>query len=121
MIFCLFIIIIINSNSIKSGGDLACVSKEHSEETNIQALPTPNQGCQFHDNQTTSITRSQQNYIIKVTNSSGYTTYVWTGDRWQQAPDGIKGHEPQYWTPLTFDANGVIEKVQWTDEFILDV
>ena len=50
----------------------------------IHALPTPNQGCEFHDNQTTSITRSQQNYIIEVTNSSGDTTYVWTGDRYEQ-------------------------------------
>ncbi len=49
--------------------------------TSINGLPTPNQGCQFHDKNTTSIARSQQNYIIKVTNSTGYTTYVWTGDR----------------------------------------
>ncbi len=25
------------------------------------------------------------------------TEYIWTGDRWQQAPDGIKGHDPQFW------------------------
>jgi hypothetical protein len=47
----------------------------------LNALPTPNQGCQFHDGNTTSIARSQQNYIIKVTNATGYTSYVWTGDR----------------------------------------
>ncbi len=41
--------------------------------------------------------------------------------RWQQAPDGIKGHEPQYWTPLKFDDDGMIEKMQWVDEFTLDV
>ncbi len=41
--------------------------------------------------------------------------------RWQQAPDRIKGHEPQYWTPLKFDENGTIEKMQWIDQFVLDV
>jgi hypothetical protein len=51
------------------------------ELTSIGGIPTPNQGCQFHDKNTTSIARSQQNYIIKVTNSTDYTTYVWTGDR----------------------------------------
>jgi hypothetical protein len=49
--------------------------------SSISALPTPNQGCEFHNANTTSTARSQQNYIIKVTNSSGYTSYVWTGDR----------------------------------------
>jgi hypothetical protein len=41
--------------------------------------------------------------------------------RWQQAPDGIKGHEPQFWTPLNIDENGIIGKMEWVDEFILDV
>jgi hypothetical protein len=41
--------------------------------------------------------------------------------RWQQAPDRIKGHEPQFWVPLNFDENGKIGKIQWVDEFILDV
>lgn len=41
--------------------------------------------------------------------------------RWQQAPDKIKGHEPQYWVPLTFNEDGTIGKMQWVDEFLLDV
>jgi hypothetical protein len=49
--------------------------------TSIDGIPTPGQGCEFHNASTTSTARSQQNYIIKVTNSSGHTTYVWTGDR----------------------------------------
>jgi hypothetical protein len=56
-------------------------TNENMELTSISALPTPNQGCQFHVKNTTSTARSQQNYIIKVTNSTGHTTYVWTGDR----------------------------------------
>ena len=41
--------------------------------------------------------RSQQNFVMEVPGSSGQSQFVWTGDRWQQAPDGIKGHEGQYW------------------------
>ncbi|CAF1182483.1 unnamed protein product [Adineta ricciae] len=107
--------------TLQIDGDLACVSTSDAKSTSSNGLPTPSQGCEFHNANTTSIARSQQNYIIKVTNSSGYTTYVWTGDRWQQAPDGIKGHEPQFWTPLNFDKDGRIEKMKWIDEFVLDV
>ncbi|CAF4037472.1 unnamed protein product [Rotaria sp. Silwood2] len=112
--------------TLQAGGDLACVTKSDYSLTkvhltSINGLPTPNQGCEYHNINTTSIVRSQQNYIIKVTNSTGYTTYLWTGDRWQQAPDGIKGHEPQFWTPLNFYENGTIGKIQWLDEFILNV
>ena len=41
--------------------------------------------------------------------------------RWQQAPDGIKGHEPQYWVPMNFHDDGTIDKLTWIDEFTLDV
>jgi hypothetical protein len=41
--------------------------------------------------------------------------------RWQQAPDHIKGHEPQYWTPLHFNSDGSISKIDWIDKFTLDV
>lgn len=66
---------------MQADGDLACVSTSDVKLTPSNGLPTPNQGCEFHNANTTSIARSQQNYIIKVTNSSGYITYVWTGDR----------------------------------------
>lgn len=63
-------------------GDLACTTKDHANSSrSVKGLPTPDQGCEYHDARTTSIVRSQQNYIVKVTNGSGYTTFVWTGDR----------------------------------------
>ena len=67
----------------QSGGDLACIPNSDHSSTNgpLNALPTPKQGCQFHDGNTTSIARSQQNYIIKVANATGHMAYVWTGDR----------------------------------------
>jgi hypothetical protein len=107
----------------------------------ISALPTPGQSCQYHNANTTSVLRSLQNFVIKVTNAQGLTTYVWTGDRylihmfffcsqllpflfylrWQQAPDHLKGHEPQYWTPLYFNSDGSITKINWIDTCTLDV
>eukprot|EP00730_Choanoeca_flexa_P015117 TRINITY_DN6860_c0_g1_i1.p1 TRINITY_DN6860_c0_g1~~TRINITY_DN6860_c0_g1_i1.p1 ORF type:complete len:362 (+),score=60.38 TRINITY_DN6860_c0_g1_i1:2-1087(+) len=51
----------------------------------------------------TSLTQAQQNCIVEVTTTNG-VEYVWTGDRWQSAPDKIKDHDFQYWSPLTFSA-----------------
>ena len=42
-----------------------------------------------------SLTKAQQNFVIPVKGSSGETTYVWTGDMWQSARDGIKAHDRQ--------------------------
>merc|ERR1712129_443017 len=42
-------------------------------------------------------------------------TFIWTGDRWQQSPDGIKGHEGQTWAVLQFDASGNVAPIRWQD------
>eukprot|EP00035_Acanthoeca_spectabilis_P015336 m.305806 g.305806 ORF g.305806 m.305806 type:complete len:593 (-) comp16342_c1_seq1:1424-3202(-) len=33
---------------------------------------------------------------------------MWSGDGWQQAPDDLKEHDPQWWVPLCFDDKGGI-------------
>lgn len=38
-----------------------------------------------------------------------------------QAPDGIKGHEPQFWGKLEFDADGNVLPLKWVDEVTIDV
>lgn len=38
-----------------------------------------------------------------------------------QSPDGLKGHEPQFWAPLEFDAAGRVAEMAWIDRFVLDV
>ena len=38
----------------------------------------------------------------------GEAQLVWVGDGWQQAQDGRKDHDPQFWVPLRFDAEGKI-------------
>eukprot|EP01045_Picozoa_sp_COSAG04_P010772 COSAG04_NODE_668_length_11402_cov_3.774976_9_plen_63_part_00 len=35
--------------------------------------------------------------------------------RWMQAPDGTKGHEPQFWTLMEFDAAGNVLPLKWTE------
>lgn len=38
-----------------------------------------------------------------------------------QSPDGLKGHEPQFWAPLAFDEEGRVGRMAWVDRFELDV
>lgn len=109
------------------GDDIACASKgtlaatAHTRADNDGPIPTPEQGCLFYGTDQISTTRAQQNFVVEVQTSGGETEYVWTGDRWMQSPDGLKGHEPQYWFPLSFDEQGRIERVSWIDLFVLDV
>jgi len=86
----------------------------------VNAIPTPGQGCLYGGSNMYSVTRSQQNFVITVDTPKG-KEYVWTGDRWQQSPDGLKGHDPQYWTLLEFNADGSIRDVNWVDTWELDV
>lgn len=117
--------------SNQTGGDIACQPAEllNNQSTSAAAMlpgtraaaePTPGQGCLYENPNLVSTTRAQQNYVIEVETLSGLA-YVWTGDRWQQAPDGIKGHEPQFWVPLAFDPAGQIGHVSWVDSFTLDL
>ncbi len=47
------------------------------------------------------MTQAQQNFVVEIPpkNTSSLPDFIWTGDRWMQSPDGIKGHEPQYVYP----------------------
>eukprot|EP00664_Eupelagonemidae_sp_cell27_P005789 gene5789-4941_t len=70
----------------------------------------------------TAVTKAQQNYVVKVPGEGGKLQYIWTGDMWQSAPDGIKAHDFQFWAPLAFNAKtGLPEQVKWIDSFQLDV
>jgi len=46
---------------------------------------------------------------------------MWTGDRWGQSPDDLKGHEPQYKVMLHFGVDGRLLPVTWEDEFTIDI
>jgi beta-xylosidase len=110
------------------GGDLACVPPSGGDgetpssyrDAALGGVPTPGQGCLYNGSTYVSTTRSQQSGITIVNTTAGQT-FLWAGDRWQQSPDGIKGHDPQFWVPLVFDGNGVVQPVKWVDNFTIDL
>ena len=63
---------------------------------------------------------SQQTHIFSFLSPKG-TQYMWQGDRWQSAPDGIKGHDFTYWQPLEFSSSGSITPMKFTNSFMVDV
>lgn len=67
------------------------------------------------------VSRAQQNFVIQIEAASGETEYIWTGDGWTQAPDGIKGNEPQFWGKLEFDGDGNVLPLKWVDAISIDM
>jgi hypothetical protein len=73
------------------------------------AQTTSGQGC-LYNAAGASVTQAQQNFVIEIPSRmpGGSSEFIWTGDRSMQSPDGIKGHEPQYWGRLQFSSTGAI-------------
>ena len=69
------------------------------------------------------MTLSQANSVIEISSKGLHgellETILWIGDRWQQAPDGLKGHDPQFGAPLVFDAAGRVLEMSWLDNFTM--
>lgn len=64
---------------------------------------------------------AQQTHIAEVPGQTG-TSYLWMGDRWGSRPDGVKGHDFQYWSaPLAFDVDGRIGRLSFQSSFTLDI
>jgi Glycosyl hydrolases family 43 len=60
---------------------------------------------------------AQQTYIAEIPTKNG-KAFIWMGDLWGSRPDGIKGHDFQYWSsPLQFDTEGGILPMKWEDEW----
>ena len=78
--------------------------------------------CDFYGD---SLTDAQQNAVIQNVQADGSVEYIWTGDRWQSAKDGIKAHDWQYWSVLEFQKNkdGIELPVQlrWQDHIQINV
>ena len=48
--------------------------------------------------------KAQCNAVISLTSPAGQTRHLYTGDLWSSAPDNLKSHDIQYWSPpLEFD------------------
>jgi hypothetical protein len=64
---------------------------------------------------------AQNNFVIALNGSAG-AQFIFTADMWSSAPDGLKSHDLQYWSPLSFDDSLVppaIAPLKWIDSFTL--
>lgn len=58
------------------------------------------------------IVAAQQTWIAQIPGSEG-PAFIWMGDRWGSRPDGVKGHDFQFWSaPLKFSADGSIQPIE---------
>jgi hypothetical protein len=69
---------------------------------------TPRSNINRRPESDTPIVPAQQTWVAKIP-MSGEPSYIWMGDRWESTPDGIKGHDFQFWSaPLQFGPDGDI-------------
>ena len=55
---------------------------------------------------------AQQTWVAKIPMSGG-PAFIWMGDRWESRPDGVKGHDSQFWSaPLKFSPDGDILPIE---------
>jgi len=63
------------------------------------------------------IVNAQQTWVAQVPMETG-VAFVWMGDLWGSRPDGIKGHDFQFWSkPLKFDSDGGIQPIQFDSQW----
>ena len=68
-----------------------------------------------------SIIKAQGKHVTAIPTPSG-TVFLWIGDRWSSRPDGIKGHDFQYWSsPFQFENDGMIKQMKWEDQWSLEL
>ena len=63
---------------------------------------------------------AQQFNVLITLDVSGNDFYYY-GERWQSTPDGLKAHDFPYIQPLRFDPNGVVQTLNFTDSFQVNV
>jgi hypothetical protein len=67
------------------------------------------------------IITAQGKHVAAVPTPSG-VVFLWMGDRWGTAPDGVKGHDFQYWSsPFQFESDGMIKQMKWEDQWTLEL
>jgi hypothetical protein len=67
------------------------------------------------------IVAAQQTFVAQVPTPQG-TAFLWMADRWGSRPDGIKGHDLQFWSaPLRFSADGSIAPIENDATWSLEV
>jgi beta-xylosidase len=69
----------------------------------------------------TPIVAGQQASIARIPTAEG-TALIWIADRWGSRPDGVKGHDFQFWSaPLRFDHEGNILPIEDVPNWSLSV
>jgi Glycosyl hydrolases family 43 len=64
---------------------------------------------------------AQQTYVMELQTKKG-KQWIWMGDLWGSASDGVKGHDYQFWSaPLQFFSNGLMQPISWTDKWQLTI
>ena len=55
---------------------------------------------------------AQETWVARLP-MGGQSLYIWMADRWGSTPDGLKGHDFQFWSaPLEFTTNGDILPIE---------
>jgi hypothetical protein len=54
---------------------------------------------------------AQQTFVARLPSTGGFL-YLWMADRWGSTPDGIKGHDFQFWAPLDFNSDGSLAPIK---------
>lgn len=62
----------------------------------------------------------QQTHISRLHGQEDEDTLIWMADLWHSTPDGLKGHDIQYWSaPLEVDEAGDLRTLRRVDEWEL--
>jgi hypothetical protein len=78
----------------------------------------PEQGNWYTINPATSNPNipGQETWVTKIP-AGDDSAYIWIADRWGDTPDGLKGHDSQYWSPLEFAPDGQILPIKYVPEW----
>ena len=101
-------------------GQCCCYCQEGSGVT-IYTSSSPLGPYQTKNNLGNEGHAQQFNVLQYRTSESGGYGYLWQGDKWQSSPDGAKGHDFTYWTPMSFDQDGNVQYMNYTANFTIDV
>jgi hypothetical protein len=64
---------------------------------------------------------AQQTNVLPFLDAHGSQQFMWQGDRWQSAPDGIKGHDMTYWGHMEWNSTGNLQPLTFESKFSLDM